>query len=326
MSTETITFANFSPATNPIEDIYRIGAIGENPAGVIQQLAYVYDYELTERPDADNLNGLRELVGGAKELQSNIASVRKTLGGDAGALDLARGWVENSGLLTPVERSFMRSDLALPEVPAVAVITGGVRNWMARSADALLKLKQRGEQPAQIDFAFLGGGTRRMRPQEGPDAEGRTEAKYLDDIVRPRLERAGIETYVEHIASDNGDNVMLDVAETLVGQNDLLRPGQPIIFMRNAGAAIQGAGSLRRGLRHVGHQTMGHEHFDGKPYDENDRDADRHIGEQLFIATDSFPLGETGKEPTTTHQNPLTALGMVIRNTIELARAYEAKK
>lgn len=277
---ERLTFSNYDVYIN---SVYRIGD------GVIKDMAIVFDHELTQEPDVDNLGQLITAVGPAKELQENIGRVQEKLGTDAGASDIARDWVERSGLLLPISRSYISSetDAELRNFD-VAVISGGVRNWMQRRAKRLLPETNR------VGRALLVAGNRQMKEVEGADVrEGMTEADYMDGVVRSLLTDAGVEVEMVRVDSGSGNEVMGAAAERIGSVENVL-------VASNAGAWVQNAGQLRRAVRNV------HPRFD-----EN--------GNQLFVVSDSFPLG-TGEAPTATHQNPFSALGQIVRNAQELVR------
>lgn len=290
MSMQTITFENFAPR---VHDVYNIGAT-EHGLGVIPEMAMAFGHELAPEPNPGNLGDLIKVVGQSKELQQNLPRVQEVLGTDQKAVDIARNWVERSGLLVPTERSFMDPNLPLPktEKDAVLFLSGGVRNWMRRRADVALALKERGI----VKNAIIAVGNRAMKGVEGPDVrDGMTEADYMDEVIVPILEEADVVTDILRVESSNGSEVMAVGAEHIFEHTN----AEPIIVVGNAGAGIQMAGQLRQAFRSV-------EERHTYSFDPD--------GSELFIATDGFPLGETGKEPTSTHQNPFTALGQIARN------------
>ena len=76
---ERLTFENFSPVGHGLDNIYQIGVNDEHPSGVGQEMAAAFNYDLTPRPDVDNLGGLISEVGRNKELQKNIAVAQSVL-------------------------------------------------------------------------------------------------------------------------------------------------------------------------------------------------------------------------------------------------------
>ncbi len=303
---ESVTFANYNILQHRVETIYAIGKDDTHPRGVIPEIAAAFGHELSERPDINNLGGLISKVGPAKELQSNIVVVRQALGTDRNGIDIARNWVERSGILAPVERSYMTyvegKQISLADA-SLMIATSGVRNWMQRRAASMKALRANNENLAD---ALLVAGNRPMKTTEGPDVqEGMTEADYMRDIVAADLANSGITVSVVEVPSSVGDEVMREggrrVKEHLVGRALL-----QVVLVSNAGAWPQNGGQLRRALRE-------YDAF-GPSFDQN--------GDQLVIVADEFPLGETGDEPTATHQNPFSALGQIVRNAQEFTRQY----
>lgn len=277
---EQVTFKSFNPEAH---SVYEVGD------GVVHEMAQAFDHELAPRPNEENLGQLIGAIGPAKELQDNIDFVQEILGTDQDATGIARSWVERSGLLIPVSRSFMHAERT-PGFDDItgALITGGVRNWMHRRAEHLLEFN--GGTPDTL----LVAGNREMREAEGDDVEpGMTEADYMDSVIRDLLETAGVQVELIRVDSSVGDEVM-DAAAKGVSRRDRM------LVVSNAGAWVQNVGQFRRALR--------------RTYPEADQ-----TGEQVYTVSDGFSLG-TGKEPTATHQNPFSALGQVARNTQELTR------
>ncbi|HEY5667693.1 MAG TPA: hypothetical protein VIR03_00855 [Candidatus Saccharimonadales bacterium] len=284
------TFANYSPVEHGLDGIYRIGATEEHPDGVAHEMATAFGYNL-DVPD----DGFVDAIGSANELERNIAAVQEALGTDDDAVTLTRGWAARSGLLVPVARTFATAEAIGQGSISRAVVTGGVRNWMVRRAERLEELAQEHE----VKGVLLAAGSRPMKTSEGPDAEeGMTEATYMRDVIAPRLGKLGVPTDVLCIDSGKGSDVMLATALALRDRVDLEQ--DRIAVVSNAGAWVQNAGQLRRGIQSV---TAGR--FDAS-------------GEQLVVVSDRFELGN-GTEPTTTHQNPLSATGQIARNLREFA-------
>ncbi len=292
---EKLTFENYSPTRDGLEGIYDIGANDIHSDGVAREIAVAFDYELTSTPDVENLGGLIGKVGQAKELQENIAGVREVLGTDEDAVSIARSWAESSGFLIPVERSFSSAeDVEAVDIDLV-VITGGVRNWMERRANRLIELKQE----RNITEVLLAGGNRTMKVQEGAGVEDNmTEADYMQTVIAPRLGDLGISAEVLRVDSGSGNEVMqaaVDKSKDLVDFN----VGH-IAVVSNAGAWVQNAGQYLRAVKST------------KPVFDM-------YGSQLEVVSDSFELG-TGSEPTSTHQNPFSAAGQIVRNLQEFTR------
>jgi len=277
---ERLTFINFEIGNDSVLEI---------GGGVVPEMAQAFGYELPDTPDVDNLGGLIAAVGPAKELQENIGLVQEKLGTDNDAVGIATDWVERTGLLLPVSRSYMdaETDAELRNYD-VAVITGGVRNWMMRRAERLLP------DLGGVSRVALVAGNRPMKTAEGPDVEeGMTEAEYMGSVISNVLAGSGVDVELVPVESQVGDEIMDVAAERIDATENVL-------VSSNAGAWVQNAGQLRRALRSM------HDGFD-------------ETGNQLFVVSDYFPVG-TGKESTSTHQNPFTALGQIARNAQELVR------
>jgi hypothetical protein len=300
---EGLTFANYDLRQDGIESIYAVGTGDGTGDGVIEEIAAAFGHELTDTPNVDNLGELIGKVGPAKELQENIGRVQEVLGTDEDAVTIARGWVERSGLLVPVQRSYVR-DEAFSERVDWAIITGGVRNWMARRAFRLVELNDE----VGVTEALLLAGNRPMKTTEGPDVEeGMTEADYMAEVILPNLtasgDARGIPTTLITADTGVGDEVMEKGAKEIArhGFADFDLENDRVAVVSNAGAWVQNAGQFRRAIK-----MAVDPHYD--------RDGDR-----LFAVSDDFQLG-TGTEPTSTHQNPFSATGQIVRNAQELVR------
>lgn len=295
---KALTFANYSLVVDGVDSIYDIGSMNGSRSGVIEEIAAAFNHKLTAKPSADNLGELIGLVGPAKELQENIGLVQEVLGTKKAAVTIARGWVKRSGLLLPVERSYIKSEEVDGPID-LALITGGVRNWMARRTARLEELSNTRE----VRQTFLVAGNRLMKTAEGPDVEeGMVEYDYMREVVAKQLSTMGLSATVVKAKTSIGDEVMkagmYDIAEEVSFD---MRSAQ-VAVVSNAGAWVQNVGQFRR----VAKSTFYYPTFDTK-------------GSQLLAVSDSFPLG-TGSEPMTTHQNPFSAVGQIVRNAQELVR------
>jgi len=285
-----VTFENFAITDH---SVYDVGLEVEGTTGVVEEMAAAFGHELTAEPDVDNLGGLIGAIGPAKELQENIGRVQDVLGTDWSAVEIAQGWVQRSGLLTPVARDYLSAE-ALPETEEldIAVVMGGVRNWMQRRATRLSELAAN----HFVVGTVLVGGTRQMKTAEGSDVEeGMTESDYFTEVVRPRLLADGLDVDVVCPETDKGDEVAAAAAAYVRDFVSNVRVPR-IGLVSNAGAWVQNGGQL---LRAITQEDLG--------------------GIRYWVASDGFPLG-TGEEPTATHQNPFTALGQIARNAQELTR------
>lgn len=279
--TAPVTFADFNPK---FDAIYNIGD------DVIPQMAEVFGHELTYGPDVDNLGELIGDIGPAKTLQDNIELANQRLGTDDDAVDLARNWVERSGLLLPVERSFLDTEKDVPNGSDFYIITGGIANWMHRRADTLItEIDCVG---VQIGKVILAGSNREMKQGERDDLlDGEKEHMYMRKSIVPKLEEAGI-SVDDCVAVDSQSGY--DVANMVARQ--IPEDVESVTVVSNAGGWVQNAGQIGRAMISNGIDPA-----------------------KLYVISDEFPLG-TGKEPASTHQNPFSALGQIARNAQEFAR------
>lgn len=318
MSAETVTFQNidlYGAATPQV--IYDIGA-EKGGTGVIQEIAAAFNkYELTPEPDVDNLGGLIGKVGPAKELQQNIGRVQDVLGTDEDAFGIARDWVKRSGLLLPVARGYLDPDEVMTSNQRMIFMSDGVRNWMQRRADTLVKANF-----SKPDTVILGAGTRIMSTSEGPDVqEGMTAATYMEKVIKPRIAATGLRTELVVTPSEQGGEVMdamafraYELLENDPQYADADMDNLPdMIMVSNAGAWAQNAGQLHRALSRGLYANHVDFEFDG-------------LADTFFVAAEGIELGKTGKESKETHQNPLTALGIILRGAQEMLRHVDTNR
>lgn len=278
---EALTFSTFSPIRHSSDELMTLGG------GVVPEMAETFGVDLDHTPLTDALGDLIRAVGPSKELQANIEHAVAKLGDTALATSV--DWVRRSGLLLPVSRSFMDADAPVQGRVDVAVIRGGVRNWMSRRAAALE------ESDVDVGRVLLAGASRPMGGSEGPDVTpGMLEHEYLTDVVAPRLNAAGFRVDTVAVDTRSGSDVARAITEQIGTDEKVLSVG-------TAGEWVQGGGQLRRALR---------ERYEG--FDED--------GSQVMVVAPTFSLGETGTEPRETHQHPITALGIVARGAQEFSR------
>lgn len=296
---EGLTFANYALDRDGWNSIYAIGADPETQQGVVQEIASAFEYELGDKPSVEKLGELLKQGAPAKELQENIGRIQEALGTDKDAVGIARGWVERSGLLVPVQRSYVTAEATTDPVD-LAVISGGVRNWIQRRAGRLVELNAE----SGVKHALLVAGNRVMKPGEGPDVEeGMTEADYMESVILPNLTAGerGIPTTFVAVDSDVGDEVMQRGVQSITESGLADLGTERVAVVSNAGAWVQNTGQFRRAVMSLIDMTYDYE------------------GGRLVAVSDDFKLG-TGAEPTSTHQNPFSAAGQIIRNSQELAR------
>lgn len=278
--TQRVDFSQFTIGEHDITQL-----AGANGEPILPQLAEVFN-TATESGEwtVDELGKLIAAIGPAKTLQDNIPAVGELLPG-AGGKELAIEWVENSGLLAPVFRNFENPNELMPDFFDTAVITGGVRNWMVRRAQLLAELVESG-QIKEFGETLLVAGNREMKIAEGPDViEGDTEASFMERVIKPMLEEAHLDVRISKPDTANGEEIAQVVATEASDGT--------VLVVCNAGNWVQNGGQIRRAIG---------------------GDANR-----VYVVSDSFPVA-TNDEPPATHQNPLTAVGIIARNLQELQR------
>lgn len=259
--------------------------------GLLPEIAQTAGYELAPEPTEANLSGLIAAVGPAKELQANIQTVKDRFGADA--TQKIADWIDRSEIMAPVERPFGKNTPISGKIDAI-VFSGGVANWMLRRTAVTEQI-----DADKVGSVVLPMGNREMKPvehalvREFARVEGRfpTEAEFGQRYLLGRLAAAGFRAEVVPVDSGNGDQVLdaLWVAKPELSNGTML-------VAANAPNAVQAAGQVRLSARRADAA------FD-KAFD------------QLYMASDSFPIARHGEKPKT-HQNPETALGQLVRNAL----------
>ncbi len=260
---------------------------------VLPEIADRANYQLTDQPDKVNLQGLIAKLGPDKELQKNIGVVREALGDNA--TGQIADWVERSGIMYPVERSFMKPT-AVPERADTVIINGGVANWMLRRAGVVLRM-----DPKNVGQVLLPIGNRQMgaaehqlvQTSERSRGQRPTEAQFVEQFVVPSLAMAGFDVRLIPVESSRGDEVLDALLATVPSILD-----GTVIVAANAPNALQAAGELRLAGQRVRPE-----------FDIN--------GQQVHMVSDSIALARRG-EAAKTHQNPATAVGQLGRNGLYL--------
>lgn len=284
------TFATYDLRTMPANGVYGLAN------GLLPEMARTLGYKLGDRPTEEALRGFIKLIGPAKFLQDNIALVQQRLGTDRDAVGIAAGWVERSGVLALLDRSFVNPDLQAPDEIDV-IITGGACRWELRRMEELIRQIANKRQVGRV---FLVAGNRVMAASEHHlvaaywvrHGYGPMESDIMEHIIAPWLRFLKLDVRVIAVPSDLGREVMVSAA---VHANVVNRP---VIVVSNAPAGVLDAGQLRRALRAI------------------DPDYDRD-GDRLFVLTDSIEVARHGEGPAT-YQNPFTALGQIARNALHI--------
>lgn len=290
---------------------YSLSALESDPQGVynlanelIPEMAWAFNYELSEVPDEQNLRGLIAHIGPAKTLQDNIGLVQERLGSTEDDVTLAANWVERSGVLLPTERSFADPSIVLPDSIETAIITGGVARWMNRRAQTLVHAMGEGLEVGQTVIAV---GNRQMKETEHElvtdfaRKEGRlpNEAEYATTYLEPLLKIMTEQTVkVIPVESSVGDDVLREAldSEFTVLSGEILSVG-------NAPAAAFTAGQIRQAARRL------------SPFFDD-------VHDQLFMIGDQIDVAREGQGPAT-HQNPFSALGQIARTALILHQNTE---
>jgi hypothetical protein len=278
-SSEVVKFSeiDFLP-TNPTDRI-GLNQIGD---GVIDEIVAEFKVE-DDVTTLDGLDSLIQKVCPEKELRGNIEHAKKMLGPNA--IEIARDWVQRTGLLEAVERSFMRPELPLPDNFTLGVIIGGLANVIDRRTNAILPFA------GEVEQVLMLGGRGRSGYAE------LTQSEYLSVYVRSKLLDAGFDPVVSKPVNSTSGNEVVNAGVNLVPESGA------ILVAGNAGNWLQIASQFRRAMRNT--------------YPEFDTD-----GQRLFVVSDSIALGYTGSEPALTHQHPLSAIGAIVRNFKQVERSF----
>lgn len=293
-------FANYDLNQMPENGVFGLGG------GVLLDMAQGFGYTgFGEQPTEEALRKFVGIAGKAKTLQDNVEAVQERLGSNEDATALAIGWIDRSGVMNQLDRSFVspKPELSTPQHVDTAIITGGVARWMLRRADRLINhvaVPENNPKAANtVGRVVLAAGQRRMAPTEHKliedwaHPEEPTEYNFMRYEIVSKLQKAGMHADVIDVDGENGNQVMANTAwRSNIGIADTT------LVVSNASAGIQNAGSLRRAARQY---SPG---FDVS-------------GKRLFVVTDKFALAREG-EPAATHQNPMTVLGQLARNALYL--------
>ena len=301
----TITFPNFRVGVDEVRDI------GDTPGHepVLAEISEAFQGPL------DDLGVLIGKVAPHPTLQDNITHIVDTLSDPAtrerigyapGTKDfegnvqetwnpftVSRDWAMRVGLQDEVRRPLMAPANGTPRMFEGAVLPGRVVNWMNRMGNIMLGVGK----DAAVEHVLLASAARSIGAAEHPDVEGGTpEHHFMWDVLGPKLGKAGLFKTVSVVETGEtkGDAVMAAVARQLGQAVDLNKAR--VIVPAVAGNWMQTGAQLRGALQAV------NPNFDADP-----------DHRQLWVASDTFPLGVTGQEPKTEAQNPASALGNLVR-------------
>ncbi len=274
--------------------------------GVIPDIAERLQFDLPEEPNVEALGRLVGEIGKNKVLRNN-AEVQGV------SLDEAVEFVERSGVQKQLARSLWTPEIELPSDPDALVITGGVLNWMRRTADLLVAERDRfGSNPTVYALA----GSREMN---SPTEIGSTfvteykhafgaypdEGDYMKLETIPPLAGSGYDTKFWSLDTQNGD----EIARRFVSGEDFSNTAGgrgTMVAARVANAGVQLALQMRKAAR--------------ERYPQFDLYSTR---PQMFVLTDTFPLATNSDEikNPAEFQSPFTALRQVALTAKLLAEA-----
>jgi len=313
-----VRFDNFNILNDNVEDIGAVrtddGATIEQGMGVFAQLRTAFNYE------AQDFRGLIGAVAPHRELQKNIdhvvetfaqPEVKEKLGVDPSltGFQVAKGICDASGLQTKVFRPVYASGLSLPHRFNVGLLPERVPNWMERMADLAISVGRKYD----IDELNLISSTREIGPDEKPGVEAGTPSEdYMQDKLETRLKAGQIrgedlinsgkvfdKVSLTKTGEKTGEIAMQKAVERLVDSGLDVRKAKVLVFSV-AGNWVQSIAQARLAFKSI---------YPG--FDSNE-------DPQIYVVCDEFPAGETGQEPKTTHQNPASAIGNVVRKGMYL--------
>ena len=298
-----LTFTNIDLNQAQPADLRRIGM------GVAVEMADAFGASLSAQPTENELKSLVGAVGSAATLRDNVAHVQEVLGTDQNALEIAQSWVNRSGLLTPVHRSYMNAEMP-EQQPDVVAMTDGMANWMQWRATNIVHGVEQGDIAVGTPV-IMAANYRPMKTAERDDVEeGMTAYDYMEQVIVPQGSNLVVPRLVavgeRGKAVASGEEVAAAVAQEV--ESDSSR----VLVVSNAGAWQQAAGQMRRALRG---------RFD------TDYDA---RGDRLSVLAASqikqpdgtykdIAVGD-GSEPRSQAQDPNAALGSVARGILEMRR------
>lgn len=291
---EALTLVDFRPG---VDDIEAIGQT-EGEQGVLAEIRAAFGVDADSDP--------KTVIGAVaphKDLQDNIAhgvevlsrpGVQTHLGYPEGTspFRIARDWCQRSGLQVAVARPLLRPGELAGQFDAV-VLPDRVTNWVQRMGTVVLEHVVDG---VEMDRVVAVSSLRRVGEDESPDYDPGTPSNVvMFDAVR-RLRDRELFGSVEllYVDSGKGSDVMYAAARHLSEHLDLTTA--KVLLPAVAGNWLQTGVQARAAFRQANPEF----------------DIDRE-NPQLYVVSDSFPLGVTGQEPKITHQNPMSGLGNLVR-------------
>lgn len=267
--------------------------LGDNPhelaEGLLFEVASAIKFKLTPRPDTKNLGTLVGILGESSVLRENpVAPV---------SIDQAADWVERSGIGTPLDRKLWRPDMPAPQ-GSTLVMTGGVANWMDRTANCIV-----GAGAGRFGDVIIAVGNRIMKSQTEitnlyvqeffkDHREYPTEAQYAETFVQPQLDALYPESRLQPFDTDKGDEVARQFVEL---NKELFANGGLVTFARVSTAGVQLALQMRKAIltSYLGYDSKNNP--------------------KIGVLTDTIQIARTQKQidDPTHYQSPFTALRQI---------------
>jgi hypothetical protein len=272
--------------------------------GLLSEMAEAFGCPLHVVPIESEIRTLISVVAPSKELQANGRDVVTVIGrgNEAAARIIATGWLERSGIMEAVKRSFVRPATGgLPECIDYVVLRDGTPNWMLRRQQLALRLS-----PYRVDTVVLLAGNDTMKLDDHElvrtwyrehGEQLPTRQQFADKHIAPGLRDAGFKVRPLWVESDKGRDHAMAFAEAYPDART-----KTVLVAGNAGEAIQGTGQFRN---YVGEKLSGF-----------DRDIT-----QLWMMSDSFPIATRADQSKDFYQNPLTGIGNIPRAALNVFRA-----
>lgn len=193
-----------------------------------------------------------------------------------GDISIARDWVTRTGLLYRTSRNFVTGEEAGDE--EAFVVRGGVARWMRRGLAVAFGLVATNDKPVHIY-----GSQAVMRTEQFDDViEGMTENDYAE-LLQKKL-------YPQLIVHPIDRSSGADVAAAIATNHQSQRIGVCTV----AGNWVQAAGQVHDAAKTLVPECR--------------------LVKTLTVHTDSYKLGVTGEESPATHQNPYSAIGVLLRS------------
>lgn len=259
----------------------------ELAGGLIPDMGNWLDIDMGSEPNTESLGQLVGKLGANKVLRNNEEVQAMTREHMADLL-------EQSGVQNAASRSLWSPEITPENRGArIAVITGGVFNWMNRSAAIVNSMRF-------IDTVYAVAGTRVMdSPTESSQPEVQklaevigkapTEYEYMKYSLVPKIAIPKRRIIVEGHRTDNGDLL----AQRFFENNPNLL-GEQLVFARVANAGVQLAVQMRKAAHKLNPD------FDN-PANDNP---------QVYFHTDEFPIARTAEQDANPKQFQKSQTGL----------------